>query len=353
MIEIDELKYDDITISDKYSFGLDYERCKTGLWGIYNVIRKMRDTTHPAVIRECLCAIGVNAIFESDEKNSLIYSGKTNPKYKRNMPAARYLFELENYGFVINNLMAKSNAPRYKLAMKDIEQFRLSYHASDYSDVVLGLKIFANACMNFTKPNVCFYNSDIRVAFSDAPKLYAPPIDEVFSILPAEQKKAAYAVHNKLDEIGCIRNCEGDAAKYSLTKQIFATIWTGSRLWLLPESEQHQKLVFKFNLRHIGQYVDYLDECTESVQQSILAVGSCGHNRKNERCDNGQKNCDGVVFEYQGKKYKKCTRYFCIFKDLSEQAVLNYIRLMELEEHHRQASNKTASYKKEKEGAKK
>jgi len=336
MVDIANIKLEDVAIADKYTDGYDYERCKIGLWSAYNVIRKMRDRTHPTVVRDCLCNISVNAEFENNDIVALVYSGKTNEKYKRGMPATRYLFELEKYGFVIDNLItSKEDVPRHKLPVKDIVQFRISYHGSDFVDVILGLKLFAIACMSQTKPNVCFYNADIRVAFPGATKLYAPPINEVFGFLPEEQKKAAYAIHNKLDEIGCVRNCEGDATKYLLGKQIFATIWVGERIWFLSEDEWSQKLIFKFNLTHLGQYASYLDECTKSIRESIFTVDNCGHNKKNERCENGQQNCDGVMFEYQGKKYKKCTRYFCIFKDLSEQAISNYVKLMELEYEHK------------------
>jgi len=343
MSVIAEIKFDDIAIADIYTDGLDYERCRAGLWSIYNIVKKMRGVSHPHVL-ECLCMIGVNAEFENDNMVSLVYHGKTNKKYKRSMPASRNLFELENYGFIIDNLItSKKLTHRKKLPIKDIEQFRLSYNATEYEDAIFGLKLFATACMTKSKPNVCFYNADVRVAFSGAAKLYAPPIEEVFGFLPERQKEAAYAVHNKLNEIGCARNCEGDATKYNLKKQIFATIWAGNRIWFLSEDEHDQKLVFKFNLSNIGRYATYLDECTEAIQKSIFAVGNCGYNKRNERCENGQKNCDGVIFEYQGKKHKKCTRYFCIFNDLSEQAISNYIKLIELENEQRTLTRKSVS----------
>jgi len=338
MLEIAEIKFDDITIDDSYISGFDYERCKEGLWSIYNIIKKVRPASHPRVL-ECLCMIGANAEFENDDMLSLVYRGKTNEKYKRNMPSTQNLFELENYGFIIDNLItSKEFTNKHKLPVKDIERFRLSYYADDYRNVIFGLKLFTTVCMNKSKPNVCFYNADIRVAFSSTAKLYAPPINEVFAFLPEEQKNAAYAVHNKLIEIGCVRNCEGDATKYSLKKQMLATIWAGNHIWFLPKNEQNQKLVFKFNLSNIGKYAEYPDECTEAIRSSIFAVDNCAHNKKNERCENGQKNCNGVMFEYKGKKYKKCTRYFCIFKDLSEQAISNYVSLIELENEQRAKS---------------
>ena len=135
--------------------------------------------------------------------------------------------------------------------------------------------------------------------------------------------------------MGCVRELEGEnAVKYKHAKhkgQVVATIWAGDRLWFLPESEKEQKVIFKINLRNIGKYTDYLNECTEMVRKSIIETNFCDlADSKTGKCGNGQK-CGGVIFNYQNKTYVKCTRYFCMFKDLSEQAVKNYIKLLELE----------------------
>ena len=208
----------------------------------------------------------------------------------------------------------------------------------NFNDVIFGLKLFSDICVKQSSPLSCFLAGDIRIASSGAPKLYAPPADELFCLLPEEQKKAAFAIHKKLEEMGCVRELEGESAvKYKHTKhkgQVIATIWAGECLWFLPESEKEQKLVFKFNLRNIRKYIDYLDECTETVQKSILESNLCGlAESQTGRCGDGR-NCGGVVFRYKEKTYVKCTRYFCMFKDLSERAIENYIRLLELEDKY-------------------
>ena len=102
-------------------------------------------------------------------------------------------------------------------------------------------------------------------------------------------------------------------------------------MWFLSESEKEQKVVIKLNLRNIGKYADYLDECTEAIQKSICNADSCGLADSNTgKCGNGQ-SCGGIAFSHHDKTYVKCTRYFCMFKDLSEQAIKNYIHLLELE----------------------
>ena len=89
--------------------------------------------------------------------------------------------------------------------------------------------------------------------------------------------------------------------------------------------------MFKLNLRNIGKYADYLNECTELVRKSVLETDDCWlADSKTGKCGNGQ-NCGGVVFEYKEKTYIKCTRYFCMFKDLSERAIENYIKLIDME----------------------
>jgi len=333
---IPKINIDDITVAEKYIGGYGHERCKVGLWSIYNIIKKIAENSCPRHVTESLLTIGINAKFENDDMTSLVYSGRTSKKYRRGMPSSYYLFELEKFGFIIYDIVtSKEETNRNKLPIKDIKQFSISYTSSDFSDVIFGLKLFSAICEKLSSPLACFLAGDIRVAYVDSPQFYVPPVDELLHILSEEQKKAALAIHNKLEEMGCVRELEGESAvKYKHTKhkgQVVATMWVGERLWFLPESEKEQKVVFKFNLRNIGQYAEYLDECTESIRKSIFATDNCGHNKKTDRCENGQRNCDGVIFGYQGKKYKKCTRYFCTFKDLSERAIDNYLKLIELE----------------------
>ena len=334
---IPEISFDDINIAEKHAEGHHAQRCKTGLWSIYNIIKKIAARACPRQVTECLLMIGANAAFEDDGMASLVYRGKTSRTYKRGMPAAHYLFELENFGFAFSDIVTLSEETnKSKMSMKNIAQFSVSYASDDFSDVMFGLKLFSDICVKQASPLACFLAGDIRIAFSDAAKTYAPPVDELFCMLPEAQKQAAYAVHHQLEALGCIRELEGEnAVKYKHAKhqgQVIATLWAGERLWFLPESEQAQKVVFKFNLRHIGTYADYLDECTEAVRKAILETGACElAASKTGKCGNGQR-CGGVVFTYEEKTYVKCTRYFCMFKDVSEAATQNYIKLLALED---------------------
>ena len=335
---IPEVEYGNITIADEHTGGHEYERCKAALWSICNVIRKIIETSsderplhftysheNTAKVLECLYMIGANAKYKDADLTSLVYTGKTNNKYKRNMPGVKYLFELENCGFTFTDIVSlKKDAPKQKLSVKDIAQFTLSYSAGDFTDVIFGLKLFADICLK--KSGECFYTGDIRIAFEDAPKLYAPPVDEVFWFLPYEQKKAVLVVHNKLEEIGCVRNLEKEyMLKYTHPRKKrlpFATIYASEQLYFLPESERHHKIAFKFNLRGIGKYIEYLDKCTESIQQAILRTTDCyGCNKA----------CGGIPLTYKGKIYSKCPFSAFRFFDFSEQAIENYIRLLELE----------------------
>lgn len=341
MPKIPEINYDDIFFADKYLDGYRKERCKDGIWSIYNVIKKIisdysnelplhysnsdKDNGYIKVL-ECLYMIGVNAEYEDKAMSLLIYTGKTNKKFKSGMPNTKYLFQLEKYGFIISNLVTqKKDTPRKKLAVKDITQFCLSYNGGDFSDVIFGLKLFSNICMKQTGD--CFYSADIRIAFTNAPKLYAPPAEEIFYFLPKDQKNSAYAIHNKLEELGCIPNLEREyMTRYLHPKtkgKTFATIYASENLYFLPlEIQTLQKVVFKLNLRNIGKYSDYLTECTEKIRESVLGT---------ENCYSCKKKCGGVVFSYQSKTYVKCPWHIFRFFDLSKEAVENYIKLLDLE----------------------
>lgn len=328
MPKVPEIQYSDITISEQYINEFNHDRCANGLWSIYNVIKKIifncNDDTDYKRVLECLYMIGANGTFEDHDSSLLVYRGRTNKKYRRNMPAAKYLFQLEKYGFVFDILTSDTDTPGKNLAIRDITQLKLSYHDNGFSNVIFGLKFFSDICVE--QSGDCFYTGDIRVAFAGMPRLYAPPVEEIFYFLPDDQKKLAYAVHNKLDELQCLRNLEREyMMRYMHPKkraQTFATIYAAEHLWFLPDSEIRQKLSFKLNLRNIGEYADYLYQCTEAIQQAVIDTPDC------YGC---KKACGGIAFAYKGKTYTKCAWYIFRFGDLSEKAGANYIRLIELE----------------------
>lgn len=327
------IKFDDIIIAETHLGGYDYERCKNGLWSIHNVIKRIISDSADsgAKLLECLHMIGANAAFADNAKSSLVYSGKTNKKYKRNMPSAKYLFRLEEYGFVFSEIeTTQKDTVRSKLSVKNIQRFTLSYNSAGHSecdcDCIFGLKLFSDICM--TQSGDCFYAGDIRVAFASAPKLYAPPVDEVFYFLPAEQQITVYAIHNKLEELGCARNLEREyMTKYFHPKgkrQVFATIFAAEDLYFLPESEKWRKLTFKFNLRNINSYAGYLAECIDSIIKSVTT--------ETTDCYGCKKACGGIKFSFGGANYAKCPVDAFRFYDLSEKAVKNYIKLLEFED---------------------
>jgi len=342
MPKVPELQFSDIIIAEKYTGGHDYERCKNGLWSIYNVIKKII-SSYPndlplhftyreqgatcAKLLECLYMIGANAKFEDQHMGSIVYSGKTNKKYKRGMPAAKYLFQLEKHGFAFRDLLTpKEDVPKNKLSIKDIQQFTLTYDANDFSDVIFGLKLFSDICMGQTGD--CFYPGDIRVAFEGAPKLYAPPADEVFYALPENEQRVAYAIHNELEVLGCVGNLERDyMMRYyhpKMKNNAFATIYVETQFGI--EIVEENAFAVKLNLRNIGNYIECLSECTDSIQQSILKATDCGGCK--QTCNGAQ----GVRFAYGGMNYNKCPWYAFRFNDFSEQAISNYVQLIKLED---------------------
>jgi hypothetical protein len=341
MPKVPQIKPDDITIAEGYLNGYEKERCKVGLWSIHNVIRKIisdypnglplhysnsdKDTGYTKIL-ECLYMIGANAKLEDKGMTTLVYSGKTNKNYKRNMPSTKYLFQLEKYGFAFNKIVTKDNIPKNKLSIKDITKFNLSYNGGDFDDVLFGLKLFSDICMK--QSGDCFYSADIRVAYVNAPKLYAPPADEIFYFLPEDQKNTVYTIHTKLEELKCVPNLEREyMTRYLHSKskgKTFATIYASENLYSMPlEFRAEQKVVFKLNLRNIGKYVEYLSECTEAIRKSILETVDC---------DGCKKKCGGVVFKYQNKTYVKCPWHIFRFYDISKKAVENYVRLLEMED---------------------
>lgn len=299
------------------------------IWGIYCVIKKVIDG-HNEYNGECrrvveyLYAIGVNGVFEDEHGNTLIVKGITNPKWKRAFPALKYLFELEQYGFRIHDILTNNGeVSRKKMKIKDVIEFRITYSETDYSGVIRGLKTFADAC--FAIKGDPFYSADIRILFSDTSKRYEPPIDEILFHLPEEQKKAALMIHQKLETLGCTRNLEREyMVRYEHPQnkgKTFATIYHKNQFWF-ADFDNDQDLSFKLNLRHIDEYSDYLEQCTESILLSI---------KNTALCYGCSKHCGGVRFTLQNVNYVKCPSHIFRFFDLSPQCLKQYLQLLDLE----------------------
>ena len=317
MPKIPEINFEDIMIADKYINEHNLHRCKTGLWSIYNLIKDLSNKDKDYLrLLECLYAIGVHAKYKNRDMTALVYDGKTNKKYKNGIPATKYLFALEKYGFEISNLITLRKVPKNKLAAKDISRFSITYVKSDFPDVILGLKLFSD--ISVYQKGDCFFYGDIRVAFENTPKMYAPPIDEIFYVLDNEHRDVFTAVHNKLIDICCERNLErAHIMKYFHPKvkgKVFATIYMDCELLY----EKHIKL----NLRNIDNYCDFLSECTKPIQQSIINT---------EHCSGCNVACGGVSFIFNEKKYYKCPKDAFRFKDVSKEAVNNYMKLIDLD----------------------
>jgi len=295
-----------------------------GLWEIYNKIKTIVTThdEHYKVLNALYC-VGIFGEFTGDNPAVLHVDGQRKDKKARAFfPAAKYLFALETFGFRIFDLvLTDSDKPRNRLAMKDILHFKISF--PDNESMLMGLKTFASACGKIVGDP--FFSADIRVAFDGAPKLYAPPIDEVFRHLTDGERTILTAIHEKLSSLGCTRNLEREyMMRYIHPKakgKTFATIYLVNQAWLSVSGEITD-INLKFNLRHIGDYIEYLDECTDSIKRSVKNAENCGVCKKA---------CGGVSFEFEDVKYCKCPWHIFRFNDFSGQAMENYIKLIDLE----------------------
>lgn len=324
-MKIPDIQYDDINIptSSDVSPLLTVD-C---LWDIYCVLKKVNglcvDENRRVV--EYLYAIGVNGTFVDEKCDALIVTGITNPKYKRGFPAAKYLFELEKYGFKIYNLETKSGeSNRKKIKTKDIIKYCITYIENDFPNTMRGLKLFSDAC--FKLKGDPFFSADIRILYTGTKsKRYEPPIEDIISVLPKAEQNAALIIHKKLEELNCTRNLEREyMLRYThpnKKSQTFATIYLKNQFWF-PDYGNGQELSIKLNLRHIDKYTDYLEMCTEPIQQAVINTAPC------YGCN---KHCGGIQFTFKGKKYVKCPSHIFRFVDISDQSIDNYINLLDME----------------------
>ena len=177
MLKIPDIQKSEISIDTKHTQGLDEKRCVEALWNVYNIIKKIKsdentEDSHLSLIQ--LQNIGVHAVLKIDGISSLAYNGMTNKKWKGGIGAGKILFKLEKYGFIFSELVTAKDAPKNKLSGKDIEGFVFSYGGSDFKDVILGLKLFADALVG--QPYNGFHTADIRCMYKGV-KVYSPQSD--------------------------------------------------------------------------------------------------------------------------------------------------------------------------------
>ncbi len=312
---IPDIKKSDISIDEKYVKGFDKERCAKALWLCYNFIKE--NSTEIEGLYS-ICALGE---FINDDLSALkIDYQRKDTKIGAFLPSPKKLFLLEKLGFSFTELqLVDANKPKSKLTGKDILELRFSY--SNNTELLFGLKLFATACGKFK--GTPFGTGDIRIMFKDAPKKYSPPIEEIFYELPKEQRQSADIIHEKLEALGCTRNMTEYFHPKTKSKP-FATIYTHIGFWFFEDVPDGPGLALKLNLRNIGNYVEYLSECTESIRESVL---------KTPNCNGCKKACGGVRFQFDNVKYAKCPWYVFRFNDFSEKAVENYIQLIEFEDN--------------------
>lgn len=325
---VPDIKKEDISIALKYTREYDEARCVEALWSIYNLLKSFKtEGLH------CLYSIGVLGEFENGDLSYLsVDYQKKDVKKSAWFSSPKGLFSLEKNGFYIFDLELKDcNKPKNKLTQKDIISFKFSYPGGMGDDnLLLGLKLFALACGSIKGDP--FNVGDIRVMYKDAPKMYAPPVEEIFYTLTENEKQAAYKIHEKLESLGCARNLEREhTMRYYHLKaknKPLATIYPITQFWFFnpeqknAEEPEGKELAIKLNLRNIGAYASCLSECTSKIQQAIINTADC------YSC---KKACGGVQFEFNGIKYAKCPWYVFRFNDFTEHAVDNYINLLELE----------------------
>jgi hypothetical protein len=339
MPAIPTIKRGDITVKTEFAQGIDKAKCADGLWEVYNLTKATaaysKKGIKPYQLLNAMYYIGLMGTFDDDNHSRgedhsrgeelavLHVRGQAkDTKARAFFPTAKNLFELENLGFRIFDLELNCESkPKNKIGTKDISAFKIAFDGKE--SLIVGLKVFAYACSKILGDPFLF--ADIRVAYEGASKLYAPPIDEVFHHLTDDEKRVMTAIHDKLTSLGCERNLEREyMMRYTHPKaksKTFATIYLINQAWLAISGEC-EDLNLKLNLRHIGEYTDYLSECTDSIRRSVESAENCGY------C---VKKCGGVSFELDGKQYRKCPWHIFRFNDFTDQAMANYVKLIDLE----------------------
>jgi hypothetical protein len=232
MPKFPEITVGDISVDEKYTYGLDTKTCIAALWDVYRLIKKIRDGAQSREeadkILTYLYCIGTFGDFKDDTRTVLtVDSQKKDKKAGAFFTHPQYLFKLERFGLLVLRLETTGeDRPRSKLRARDIRAFDIFCMDAELHFAITGIRLFALAsAKHYGQP---FYQGDIRVAYKNAPKQYAPPADEIFDDLPEAQRAPALTLHQALEALGCTRELERPyMLKYTHPKlkgQAFATL---------------------------------------------------------------------------------------------------------------------------------
>jgi len=165
MTTVHEINLEDITIADKYLNGHNPQRCKNALWSAYNVLKKMKNASVSKGVYDVLVAVCKNSDYNS-EKDAFKYTAVNFADF----PIEQHHYVIEDYGFTYSNFVFTDNyKPKGRPKLARAKHFTLSYTKDDFTDVIFGLKLFADICQKHSWP--FFANGDIRVAFKNAEEL--------------------------------------------------------------------------------------------------------------------------------------------------------------------------------------
>ena len=141
---------EDISIAKEHLGDYDHERCKTALRSIQEIISLIKSNATPEYDGGTLYGlynIAKSAKFADESQTVLVYTCGENIRY-----ADVVKKDLERNGFVFSDFVyAEGEKPKKNPNLNKVLQFKLSFSYEDFTDVIFGLKFFADICALHTE----------------------------------------------------------------------------------------------------------------------------------------------------------------------------------------------------------
>jgi len=329
-----EIKYDNITIADKYLNGYDYDRVKNAIWSIHHMVEKIKkNSTHLQWgynNLHFLYEFSQRASFKDDEMTVLVLplgeTFNTLSTTKKDLPKC---------GF---NLSNKNN------------QFALSYKHSDFSDVIFGLKFFVDVCTKHASEKYAetFFNSgDISIVFKDADiqkkekaiqdeKDYANTTvgalsGNRFPFLSDANKAFIIAFDKKMNDCGYNygSNTSWMPTAGGQGKGVIVYAKSGAKNrspFARVHIYENDTLMLRMYFKDIDKHRTYIENAPQHIKNAFVFEGGNCNKVDGVGCVQGCKSMK--LYTINGTKYVKCCHAPGHFYHLSVEQLSDYMALL-------------------------
>jgi len=362
--EINYDAFEDIVIADDHLNGYDYDRCKNALWSIHNVIGKIKSNSTPELVHATLYnlyLVGKLAAFKDSSMDALIFAEYEKVKICGRLQKVRFSstfkINIEKSGFVFSDfIFADGDEPVKNPSLNKVRQFTFSYNGDDFTDVIFGLKLFAEICDKYptwkhaggSNAGIFFPNGDISIAFKGADmkkkeqeyiagrkiKMCDMLLEDRFNIISGDAKAFILAFDEAMNGLGYDYgdriggNVDSPDRWDGKFQVVYTKTGAGTRAAVFARLYiWEDRMTLRLYFTDIDKHRAYIENAPAHIKNAFaFEGGDCRTASGEEACGGG---CQMMkVYTIDGQWYSKCCHSMAHFADPSVQKLPDYMALL-------------------------